>query len=323
MKAELSVIVPCYNVEKYIGRCLDSLMNQTLKEICIIVIDDGSTDKTAEIIQDYQSRYPDRVNYYFKTNDGIAAARNFGLSKVKTPYFGFLDSDDYVKPEFFEKMLNKIKETGSEIVVCGFEWVHENMNKKDYVTIEGPYHPGKEMLLGLFATLWNKVYKTEFVRNLGLSFPDGYRYEDASFLYRMVPSVNKVEFITEPFISYVQRPGSITHTHNEKVKDMVHVFQGILDYYKESGYYKIYKDELEYIFIRFFLGNSFLRTVQIKDKKDRDLTMNLSWRMLNDNFPNWKKNQYLNQGGLKNMYYKLVNEHNYVLFGKIFSLIKR
>lgn len=323
MKPELSVIVPCYNVEKYISRCLNSLVNQTLNELNIIVIDDGSTDGTAEIIKDFERQYPDKIKYYFKHNDGIAAARNFGLSKVDTPYFGFLDSDDYVKPDMFERMLNKIKETEAEVVVCGFEWVHENMDKKDYITIEGPYAPGKEMLLGLFATLWNKVYRTDFIRSLNFSFPNGYRYEDASFLYRMIPSVQHVEFISESFIAYVQRPGSITHTHNEKVKDMVHVFQGILDYYKEFGYYETYKEELEYIFIRFFLGNSFLRTVQIKDKKDRDLTMSLSWKMLNDNFPEWKKNKYLNQPGLKNLYYKLVNEHNYVLFGKLFALIKR
>lgn len=319
----LSIIVPCYNVEKYIGRCLNSLMAQTTNDFVVLAIDDGSTDDTFKILQDYQKKYPQRIQLFQKENGGIANTRNYGLALVETEYFGFLDSDDYICETMLEEMLDKAQKTQAEVVVCGFEWTYENNQKKNTVTIEGPYSTGKEMMLGLFATLWNKIYKTSFVKKTALTFPDGYRYEDASFLYRLVPHVRHIEFIEKPFINYVQREGSITHTHNEKVKDMVHVFQDILSYYQKENYYKEYKDELEYIFIRFFLGNSFLRTVQIKDAEDRKITLELSWKMLDQNFPEWKKNHYLSTGELKNLYYKLVNRKNYILFGKIFSLMKR
>ncbi len=320
---KLSIIVPCFNSEKYIGRCLDSLMNQDFDDFVVLVIDDGSTDRSAAIISDFQQRYPQRIDYFYQKNSGIACARNAGLDQVKTEYFGFLDSDDYVRPQMFSRLLKKAEQTQADLVACGFEWVYEGSRKKNTLTQEGPYAPGKEMMLGLFAVLWNKVYRTEFVRSTGLRFLNGYRYEDASFLYRLVPYVRKVDFLLEPYIFYVQRPGSITHTHNEKVKDMVFVFQDILDFYQKNGFYEDYQRELEYIFIRFFLGNSFLRSVQIKDKEDRQLTMKLSWDMLNEHFPEWKKNPYLHQGGLKNLYYQWVNRRNYMIFGKLFSWIRR
>lgn len=320
---KLSIIVPCYNVEKYIGRCLNSLMAQTTDDFVVLAIDDGSTDQTFKILQDYQKEYPQQIQLYQKENGGIASARNYGLALVETEYFGFLDSDDYICETMLEEMLDKAQRTQAEVVVCGFEWTYENKKKKNTVTIEGPYSTGKEMMLGLFATLWNKIYKTSFVKGTALTFPDGYRYEDASFLYRLVPHVRHIEFIEKPFINYVQREGSITHTHNEKVKDMVHVFQDILSYYQKENYYKEYKDELEYIFIRFFLGNSFLRTVQIKDVEDRKITLELSWKMLDENFPNWKKNHYLSTGGLKNLYYKMINRSNYILFAKVFAMIRK
>lgn len=320
---KLSIIVPCYNVEKYVARTLESLLKQNCDLFTVLAIDDGSTDSTLEILQSYERKYPDTIQVYTKKNGGIAQTRNFGLSLVSTEYFGFLDSDDYIYDGMLEKMLHKAETTQAELVVCNFEWVFETGNKENYITKEGPYQPGKQMMLNLFAVLWNKIYRTNFVRKTSLKFPDGYRYEDASFLYRLVPHVSHVEFVEEPFVAYVQREGSITHTHNEKVKDMVHVFDDLYQYYKENHYLELYKDELEYIFVRFFLGNSFLRSVQIKDKNDRLLTLELSWKTLDDHFPEWKKNKYVKMKGLKNLYYRLINRNNYMLFGKVFALIRK
>lgn len=320
---KLSIIVPCYNSERFIAKTMDSLLKQSYQDFKVIAIDDGSSDNTLDILKEYAQKDA-RVQVYHKKNGGIASARNYGLSLVDTDYFGFLDSDDYVKDDWLKAMMQKIEEDQSDLVVCGFTWTYTYAKKKDYVTLEGPYKPKQEMMLQLFATLWNKIYRTQFVKDTGLTFPDGYRYEDASFLYRLVPFVSKVSFLEEPYIFYVQHPASITHTHNEKVKDMIHVFEDILEFYHQKKFYEEYKQELEYIFIRFFLGNSFLRSVQIKDKQDRKLTLDLSFKILQDNFPNWKKNYYLNHlGGLKNIYYKLVNRYNYWVFASIFTCLKR
>lgn len=314
---KVQIIVPLYNMESYITKTLDSLLNQTFKDIEILCINDGSTDSSLSILESY-SKKDARIKIYTKENGGIADARNFGLSKVKSDYFAFLDSDDTVEPDFIEKMLDRAVETDADVVTCDFWWTHPN---KEVIQKDGPHFTKEELLISMFATLWNKLYKTSWIKSLDIHFPTGYRYEDASFLYKMVPYINKWSYVEKPFIHYLQREGSITHNHNEKVKDMIFVFEDLLSFYHDRGLYDIYKSELEYLFIRFFLGNSFLRTCQIKDKSDRNKTLDLSYQILVDNFPKWSINSYLKGPGLKNKYYKLVNKNTYKMFAWCFHVI--
>ncbi|MDY4972456.1 MAG: glycosyltransferase [Erysipelotrichaceae bacterium] len=314
----LSVIVPCYNGEKFIGRCLESLVNQTLQDIEIIVINDGSTDNSQDIIDSYANKYHN-IKAYKIPNSGIADARNFGVSKVETPYFGFLDCDDYTDVTMFEKMYNKAIETNAQVVVSNFYWVK---GKKKKLEKEGPYNTGKDMLIHLFAVLWNKIYDTEFVRSTNIRFPSGNRYEDAYFLYCLAPNIERLAFIDEAFVHYVQHENSITHNNNEEVKNMITIFDNILNYYAHTNRYDEYHDELEYLHIKFFLGNSFLRSARIDDKQDRDYTIQLGWNMLNDEFPDWHHNHYLKElPGLKNLYFRMVYDWNVMLFAYLFRII--
>jgi len=299
----ISVIVPAYNAEKTLGASLESLLNQTYKELNIIIVDDASSDKTREIGAQYASQFSN-IHIYSKANEGISAARNFGLSMVETEYFGFLDSDDIAEPTMFEKLYQSAKENDSDLVVCGFWWQYPNRSLEK---IEGPYQSGKEMLNSCVATLWNKLYRTDFIKKLPLKFPFGYRYEDAYFLYCLTPYKPKLSFVLEPFVHYMQREGSITHLNNEKVKDMIHVFNAILEFYQQNGFYDAYKVDLEYLFTRFFLGNSFLRALQIEDKKLRNEVSDLSYNFLNEVFPQWRRNELLKKGGLKNLYFRSIN----------------
>lgn len=314
----LSVIVPCYNGEKFIGRCLESLVNQTLQDIEIIVINDGSTDNSQDIIDSYANKYHN-IKAYKIPNSGIADARNFGVSKVETPYFGFLDCDDYTDVTMFEKMYNKAIETNAQVVVSNFYWVK---GKKKKLEKEGPYNTGKDMLIHLFAVLWNKIYDTEFVRSTNIRFPSGNRYEDAYFLYCLAPNIERLAFVDEAFVHYVQHENSITHNNNEEVKNMITIFDNILNYYAHTNRYDEYHDELEYLHIKFFLGNSFLRSARIDDKQDRDYTIQLGWNMLNDEFPDWHHNHYLKElPGLKNLYFRMVYDWNVMLFAYLFRII--
>ncbi|MFV0380340.1 MAG: glycosyltransferase [Anaerorhabdus sp.] len=317
--SDFSVIVPAYNSENFIERCLNSLVNQTLKDIEIIVINDGSTDSTQKIIDRFKVKHSN-IRAYQTENQGIASTRNFGLSKVKTKYFGFLDSDDVAKKTMFEEMYECAIKNDADVVVCNFDWVYSNKRRTQK---EGPYQIEKDMLVNLFATLWNKIYKTETITNSKIQFPSGNRYEDAYFLYCLTPLIKKVEFIDESFVDYYQHDSSITHTNNNEVKNMIRVFELIVEFYKENNLYSKYKEELEYLHIRFFLGNSFLRSSQIKDIDDRKKTILLGWNLLNTSFPSWKKNTYLdNVKSMKNRYFKLVTEKNIMIFAKIFNLIK-
>lgn len=318
---KVSVIVPCFNSEKYISKALDSLLSQTLDDMEIIVINDGSSDNSKEIIDEYYKKYPNKIRVYHQENKGIASVRNYGLSLVNGEYFGFLDSDDYTKSDMYFKMYAKAKETDADMVVSNFMWVSD---KKERLEKEGPYIAGKDMMVKLFATLWNKIYKTSLIKESGLKFPDGNRYEDACFLYCLSSILKKVEFIDEAFVSYVQVSTSITHTNNQQVKNMITVFNIIYDYYKNNNLFDEYKDELEYIHIKFFLGNSFLRSSLIKDKDDRYNTIMMGFNLLNEKFPNWYKNKYLNEfGGIKHKYFKIVRKWNIMVFSWLYRQLNK
>lgn len=319
MRPTVSIIVPVYNVEKYLEKCLECLVHQTLSNMEIIVVNDSSPDNSQEIIDKYATKYP-QIKSYIKPNGGIADVRNFGLTKVTGEYFGFLDSDDFTTLDMFEKLYSKAKETDADVVVSNFKWVNEQGER---IEKEGPYEPGKDMMVRLFATLWNKIYKTAFVKSLRLEFPTGNRYEDACFLYCLTPHIQKLAFVDEAFVSYVQHGASITHTNNVQVKNMITVFKIIVDYFKSNNIYDEYYNELEYLHIKFFLGNSFLRSARIKDKDDRKNTILLGWNLLNDEFPHWYKNHYLDDlGGMKNKYFKVVRSWNLMFFAWIFRNFK-
>lgn len=320
MQPKINVIVPIYNAEKYLRKTLNSLVNQTIDSFELILVNDGSNDSSQTIIDEYKIKYPNIIRAYYKENGGIADARNFGLSKVNSEYFGFVDSDDTVEPSMFESLYNSAVENNSDVVFSNFLWTYPDYEKE---STDGPFDSKSELLINMFATLWNKLYRTEFIRSIDVNFPTGYRYEDASFLYKIVPYINMWSYINKPFVHYVQTYGSITHNHNDRVKDMIYVFNDLLEFYRNRNLYNEYKSELEFLFIRFFLGNSFLRTCQIKDKNDRNKTLELSLSILYDNFPNWKQNKFLNKASLKNKYFKLVNPFTYKIFAVVFTTYYR
>lgn len=304
---KLSIIVPVYNGEETIEKAIVSLLRQT-EEVNIIVVNDGSTDRTEEIINDLKKDH-DNIFYYYKENSGISDTRNFGLSKVNTEYFGFLDSDDSVKEDMAYKMLKAIEENNADICMSNFIWLYENGERKEAKDVG--YKNKHEILEKMFATLWNKIYRTKWFKETGISFPSGLRYEDASVLYRLAYEMDKVAYVDEAFVDYFQRKGSITHTFNININDMIEVFKGIKEYYIQKNSFDEYKDEIEYLFIRFFLGNSYLRACRIIDKEVRKDTLDKGWNFLNENFPEFKKNKYLNNSGLKNKYFKMITKGTY------------
>ena len=128
---KVSIIVPIYNVEKYLSKCLDSLVNQTLADIEIIIVNDGSPDNSYKIVKDYLKKYPDKIKYYEKSNGGQGSARNLGLTKATGEYVGYVDSDDYVNLTMYEKMYQKAKKTDADIVMCAHTIVYEDSKKED------------------------------------------------------------------------------------------------------------------------------------------------------------------------------------------------
>ena len=310
---KLSIIVPVYNGEKTIKRTIDSLLNQTV-EVDIIVINDGSNDNTEKIVLDLK-KDNGNIYYYYKDNSGISDTRNLGIEKVNTEFFGFLDSDDYVKSDMAEKMLDAIKD--NDICMSNFTWVYEDGSRKEAKDIG--YNNKHEIIEKMFSTLWNKIYRTSWFKNTGIKFPSGLRYEDTSVLIRLAYFMDKVAYVDEAFVDYYQLNGSITHTFNININDMIAVFRDIKKFYEEKGAFEEYKPELEYLTIRFFLGSSYLRACRIKNKEIKKDTLDKGWNYLNETYPNYKDNAYLNNGGKKNLYFKLINKRRYYLNARIFK----
>lgn len=312
---KLSVIVPVYNVERHIRKCLESLANQTLDDIEIIVVDDGSTDLSKDIIKEYVENY-NNVKYYKKENGGLSDARNYGMEHATGEYIAFLDADDYIDFKAYEKMYEKAKKENSDVVECNFYWVYGKRKKKD---IGKKYENKSEMLQTARVVAWNKIYKKELLEKTQIEFPKGLQYEDVEFFYKLVPYIEKISFVKEPLIYYVQRKESLSNYQNEKVKDIFKVLDNVILFYKDKNLYEKYKEELEYTYMRLLLCSSFKRITKIKKENTRIELLNETWVKLNTMFPNWKENQILNTNlNLKKRYIKSVNRFTYKIYAKIF-----
>ena len=314
--SKVSVIVPFYNVEKYIEKCLNSLVNQTLEEIEIILVNDGSKDNSEKIVKQFQEKYPNKIKYYEKANGGLGDARNFGINYANGEYIAFLDSDDYVESVMYKEMYEKAKQEDADMVECDFLWEYPDKKKED---VGFTYLNKKEMLQKARVVAWNKLIKTEIYKNHPEArFSVGLRYEDVEGFYKILPYINKVAYVRKCFIHYVQRHGSISNTQNKRNEEIFTVLENVISYYKRNNIYDEFKDELEYIYARYLLCSSFLRIVKIKDKNIKKELLKKTWKNLNTKFPNWRENKILKENkNMKNLYIKSVNKFTFNIYSHI------
>ena len=316
---KVSVIVPIYNVEKYLEKCINSLLSQTLEDIQIILVNDGSKDNSGNIAKEYEKNNKDRVIYVEKENGGLSDARNYGLKYATGDFIAFLDSDDYIEKNAYEEMYNKAIEENADYVECDFIWEFPNKIRVDK---QYPYKNKKEMLSFVRVVAWNKLIKRQLITDNNLEFPKGLRYEDVEFTYKLIPFINKFAYVDKPFIHYVQREGSIANVQNERTAEIFTVLDNVIEFYKKNNIYEKYRDELEYNYARYLLCSSLKRMCKIKDKTIREKLLTESWERLNSNFPNWKENVILKTVNIgKNKYMRTVNKSTYKIYSKILEII--
>ena len=310
--AEISVIVPVYNVQKYLRKCLNSLVKQTFKDIEIIAVNDGSTDDSEEILKEYAEKY-DNFSYYNKENGGLSDARNFGLKHANGRYVAFVDSDDYVDRTMYEKMYNKALENNYDYVECDFYWVYQNKNRLD----RGIRYKNKnEMLLYGRVVAWNKLIKKDVITEL---FPKGLYFEDIEFFYKLIPNINDFAFVDEPLVYYVQRENSQSKEQSYKTAQIFNIFDNVFDYYRKHKIYDKYRRELEYSYSRILLCSSLKRMCKIKDDVARNRLCYETWTNLNTKFPDWKKNKLLKSNNGKNLYMRTVNNKTFKFYCNLFK----
>ncbi len=315
----ISVIVPFYNVEGYIEKCLETLVNQTFQDIEIILVNDGSKDRSEEIAKKFANRYENKIVYLEKENGGLSSARNFGLAHARGEYVAFVDSDDYIEKNMYEKMYNLIIKERCDMVECDFYWEYPNKKKIDTGKL---YNNKNQMLENVRVVAWNKLIKKEIIDKHGIEFPNGYQYEDVEFTYKLIPYIQKVSFLKEPMVHYIQRTKSISNSQNEKTMQIFDVLEHVINYYKENGLYKNYEKELEYIYVRYAFCSSLKRIMKIEDEELKDKLIKKTWDIVNEKFPNWKGNEVLKKNKtLKNIYIRTLNKNTYNLYTLILSII--
>ena len=314
---KVSLIIPVYNVQDYIEKCLDSVVNQTIDDMEIIIVNDGSKDQSKQKIERYLEKYP-KIKYLEKENGGLSDARNYGLKFATGEYVAFLDSDDYVEKNTYEEMYNLAKKEKSDMVECDFIWEYPNKIREDIGVL---YSSKKEMIEKARVVAWNKLIKREIIEKTNLQFPVGLRYEDVEFFYKMVPYINKVSFVKKCLIHYVQRGDSIANTQNIRTKEIFKVLDNVIKYYKENNLYNEYKQELEYIYVRFLLCSSLKRMCKIEDKRQRKQAIQETWENINTKFPNWRKNDILKKKSMKNLYIRSNNKFTYEIYCLFLQLL--
>ena len=299
---KVSIIVPVYNVEKYLNQCLESLVNQTLKDIKIIIVNDGSTDSSQNIIDSYQIKYPDLILALTKENGGLASARNFGLAYVQSQYVAFIDSDDYVDLTMYEKLYKKAISEDSDLVMCNLQYFFENGTSKSFISeglnLEWNSNPHKAAFLSpLFA--WNKLYKKELFRDL--SYPIGLWYEDIPVSTKIFAVSKKITWVNETLVYYRQRENSIMHaSYNPKMHDIFKILKIMVEELTKINKFDLYHDEIEYLFIEHCLYYGAFRFLR-SDGYPQLIKEGIA--LVNEYFPNWKNNMYLSELNFKNHFF--------------------
>lgn len=217
---KLSIIVPVYNVEKYLPKCLDSLVHQSYEDFDVLVVNDGSTDASQDIIDQYAKKYPNIIKPLIKENGGLSDARNFGLNQSQSPYVAFVDSDDYVDLDLYALMMGAIENNEADIAVCDLIYEYEDGTQKissagDFNLIDNTSNVSR---LNLNNSACNKVFRRELV--LSKPFIKGIWYEDLATVPLIMLDAKTIVKIENSFYHYLQRESSIVHTQNMKIFDI-------------------------------------------------------------------------------------------------------
>ena len=282
---KISIIVPVYNSSLYLDKCVNSLLSQTLSDIEIILVNDGSTDGSLDKMKSYKDA---RIKVFSKENGGQGSARNLGLSYAKGEYILFVDSDDYIDSNTCYDLYEFANSKKCDIVVCDY-YINENnidrynkiLNDHDTSEISGIDYLFSE------ACPWNKLYKRSFLIDNNFSFPEGIMYEDFAVIPMLVKYNPKVYYLNKAFLHYVYTDMSTMRSmkYKSKYEDIFKAGQMLYDALKDYDC----KLELEYLLVRHMLYHSALNFYRFKKYDQIDKIA----EYIKEVFPNYRKNKYI------------------------------
>lgn len=286
-KPDISIIIPAYNAEKYIDKCIESIINQTKKELEIIIINDGSTDNTEKIIKKYSDK---RINYYKNKNQGIGKTRNFGIKKSTGKYLMFIDSDDYIEKDTCELLFNKAEGDNLDLVICDFYREFENkLVEEKIINFKNTNLKDKpELLYKINLSPWNKLYKSEMIKDNNIYFNEEFKYEDTPFVFMSLDKAKSIGKVNKYLNHYIIHDNSETTVRDEKCFDIFEIINIVRDYFKDKEYsHESINKWTVWIITNF--------TIQQRVQKDKNVAMDFidhAFDYLKINVPDYKDNKY-------------------------------
>lgn len=299
---KLSIIVPVYNMasDHKLEYCLDSLVNQTVEDYEIIAVDDCSTDNSMEILKEYERRFPEKFRaVHSEVNRHQGGAKNIGLRMAKGEWIGFIDSDDWIRPDMYERLIERAKSTGADLAGCDYcltdvhsmevgQIVHNN--KKSQSGILSKEKRASLILDG--GSLVVKIFRRSMIMEKELWFPEDIFYEDNALGNSYLVLAKHFEYIEEPMYYYYQHDTSTVHTISPKrCEDRMEAGRLMLAEAKRHGYFEELRPELEYSFTLLFYVNT-LFTYMAGVGKTKYGFVKAMGKEMKETFPEFEKNSY-------------------------------
>ena len=294
---KLSIIVPCYNVAKYLPRCLESLLAQTMDSIEVICINDGSADNSLHILRNYENRFSGRMLIIDRPNGGVWSARKEGIEAASGEYIGFLDPDDHVHPDFAIKLYDAAKADDADIACCGFDRIDEKTGKifsremtgKGHVTFDIHTDPGR--LLEVNPALWNKIFRADLIKSMKDISTVPACLDDMIFINLIYINASVMTFVDASLVCYTVRSDSIISGLNRE--HIPGIYRSMCElrriYSRYAPAMLVYLDAEAFL----HLGISMLHRLSFTKRgcKAGDIADNRTF--LDRRFPLWRRNPYI------------------------------
>ncbi|MBQ6394007.1 glycosyltransferase [Candidatus Saccharibacteria bacterium] len=256
-KPKVSIIVPIYKVEKYLRECVDSILAQNLKEIEVILVDDGSPDRCGEIVDEY-AEADSRVVPVHQKNSGYSVAVNRGIDMAKGEYIGIIESDDWIEPDMYEQLYKSAKENDADVTKGAFYYYNPTLKgDRQNIVYTNPsgidlrYAPNRPFkliewpkIIGFHASIWSAIYKASFIKKIKIPETAGASYQDFPFMCEFLTKAERITVVKKPFVHWRNEPsqGNSTSAGGEKLLLMAQNTLTGLDVVKESGQYRYVKE---------------------------------------------------------------------------------
>lgn len=333
MDIKVSIVLPVYNVEKYLRQCLDSIFAQTLEEIEVVAVNDGSTDGSLSVLKEYEEKYSGKMRVFTTENHGVSHARNYGVDRAVGEYVMFVDSDDFIREDMCEILYDKAVTDGNDLVCCGRYNIYSDVDIQDSTqALEVPMEQNFQLkdrkfeLTKISPFPWDKLFKREIFEKH--KFVEDLRFEDLLFIYTVSSQCKSIGYVKDCLYYYRRsNMSSFLNTFNEATFDLFRSYDHLVSFYRERGILEDYKEEIEYICVRHIFFR-FLNMFSPEDYKnsynEKIAYINRSFSWLNENFPDWMQNHYYKYslGGRTKVYKKLLSNQgkmkNFVRLGKYF-----